>query len=91
MTIEQAMASAATENAKKSKLLATIFYYDEEERRRLSNSNEEPFPRYFVPNYDDEMNVTNLGQQLQRSSISKGDWIKPSKSRCETNNCVRLV
>ena len=90
MTIEQAMASVATET-KEVRIAGHDVYYDEEEKKIVVGPTEEPFPRYFVPNYDDEMNVTNLGQYCNDRAFERGIDQAEYKSRCETNNCVRLA
>ena len=96
MTIEQALAASscmtATESTEEVKLAGHDVYYDEEEEKIVVvPTNDPPFARYFVPNDDDEMNVTNFGQYCNDRAFVTGIGPVEYASRCETENCVRLA
>jgi hypothetical protein len=109
MTIQEAMAcccvatkttsSSETLEQQEVRVAGHDVYYDEEEDKIVilpTSSSGEPLPfcRYFVPNGDDEMNVTNFGQYCNDRAFQIGmDMVDPTEymSRCETENCVRLA
>jgi hypothetical protein len=91
MTIEQALASVATETEEVRLAGHDVYYDEEEENIVVVPTNEPPFARYFVPNDDDEMNVTNFGQYCNDRAFVTGIGPVEYTSRCETENCVRLA
>jgi hypothetical protein len=93
MTIQEAMACCCTLEQQEVRVAGHDVYYDEEEDKIVilptSSSSGEPLPfcRYFVPNDDDEMNVTNFGQYCNDRAFQIGmDMVDPTAylSRCET-------
>jgi hypothetical protein len=90
MTIEQALASVATET-KEVKIAGHDVFYDEIEKKIIVWPTGEKFARYFVPNGDDEMNVTNVGQYCNDRGFERGIDRAEYQVRCEKNNCVRLA
>jgi hypothetical protein len=106
MTIERALAAVATATVE-VKLAGHNVYYDEDEKTIVvvptsnhnnSSNNEEqmPFARYFVPNPNDQdddelMNITNIGQYCNDRAFVTGIGPVEYASRCDTENCLRLV
>jgi len=117
MTIQEAMAACCTSDIAVRVAGHDVYYDEEDDKVVVWPTNNEPFARYFVPNSEDEMNVTNFGQYCNdrafqigmassssSSSMDQDDTTDTSattettttdeysyKSRCESENCVRLA
>jgi hypothetical protein len=91
MTIEQALAASVATETKEVKIAGHDVLYDEIEKKIIVWPSDDTFARYFVPNDDDEMNVTNVGQYCNDRAFERGIDRAEYQARCETNNCVRLA